>query len=335
MRQKRSLLMGVVASVALAGSSSAQGRQWNVDVSTAVSRGAAKHLKVEDTLAAVLNNPVFAGFAPLILPWDNRSYDLSMPLHQMASLMPYHSEVQADVAIEALNQLIDEANAGQQIFYPLYDERSAVGGTSPESAGLFFFRGEAGAPFAIVSPGGGFSYVGSLHEGFPYAQAISEQGLNAFVLRYRPAQGGKVATEDLAAAISWVFRNAERLGVKRDGYSLWGSSAGARMTAAIGSHGVAAFGGRDVPGPSAVIMAYTSHSDVSRVEPDTFAIVGESDRIASPAAMRARVAALRTVGANVDYREYPGLGHGFGLGARTSAEGWIDDAIAFWRARTD
>ena len=51
--------------------------------------------------------------------------------------------------------------------------------------GLFFFRGKPGAPFAVVSPGGGFSYVGSVHEGFPYAVAISKQGYNAFVLKYR------------------------------------------------------------------------------------------------------------------------------------------------------
>jgi hypothetical protein len=32
----------------------------------------------------------------------------------------------------------------------------------------------------------------------------------------------------------------------------------------------------------------------------------------------------------VDYREYPGVGHGFGLGIGTSAEGWIGKAIRFW-----
>jgi hypothetical protein len=29
-------------------------------------------------------------------------------------------------------------------------------------AGLFFFRGKPGAPFAAISPGGGLAYVGSL-----------------------------------------------------------------------------------------------------------------------------------------------------------------------------
>jgi hypothetical protein len=77
------------------------------------------------------------------------------------------------------------------------------------------------------------------------------------VLRYRAGAGGAVATCDLAAAISFVFRNATTLGVGTDAYSLWGSSAGARMAAAIGSNWVARFGGDDLPKPSAVVMAYT------------------------------------------------------------------------------
>ena len=39
---------------------------------------------------------------------------------------------------------------------------------------LFFLRGELGAPFAVIAPGGGFAYVGSVREGFPYAVDISK-----------------------------------------------------------------------------------------------------------------------------------------------------------------
>jgi hypothetical protein len=27
---------------------------------------------------------------------------------------------------------------------------------------------------------------------------------------------------------------------------------------------------------------------------------------------------------------FPGLGHGFGLGEGTVAEGWLDNAVSFW-----
>ena len=41
--------------------------------------------------------------------------------------------------------------------------------------------------------------------------------------------------------------------------------------------------------------------------------------------MKRRVQALRKAGASVEYREYEGLGHGFGLGTGTRAEGWASE----------
>jgi len=52
--------------------------------------------------------------------------------------------------------------------------------------------------------------------------------------------------------------------------------------------------------------------------------------------MERRADALRNAGVIVEHHQYPALGHGFGLGTGTGAEGWIDEALRFWeRARTD
>jgi predicted esterase len=59
-------------------------------------------------------------------------------------------------------------------------------------------------------------------------------------------------------------------------------------------------------------------------------VVGEEDGIAPPAAMESRVEALRKSGTAVEYHKYKGVGHGFGLGIGTSAEGWVFEAIRFW-----
>ena len=150
------------------------------------------------------------------------------------------------------------------------------------------------------------------------------------MLRYRVGQGGGAATEDMAAAIAYVFRHAGRLGIGTAYYSLWGSSAGARMAAAIGSHGVARFGGGELPRPAAVVMAYTGHSEVASDEPPTFVVVGEQDAIAPPPVMARRVDRLRGQGTTVEFHRYPNVGHGFGLGTGTSAEGWVRAAIRFW-----
>ena len=292
--------------------------------------GLAVGLSPDDTIAELVRHPAFAGFGHLLLPWDNPTLDDRMRLRNIGSLLPYHSEVDSAIVVSALNRMIDDVNDGKPVFHEFYTEEEKKQQPTRSNTGLFFFRGKRGAPFAVVSPGGGFSYVASVHEGFPHAAAISNQGYNAFVLRYRVGSGGDAATRDLAAAISYVFRNAKTFGVGTEGYSLWGSSAGARVAAAIGSHGVARFGGDAVPKPSAVVMAYTSHTDYSADEPPTFVVVGEDDGIAPPSVMERRVAALRRAGTEVEFHRYSGLGHGFGPGVGTSAEGWLDRAIRFW-----
>jgi hypothetical protein len=213
-----------------------------------------EHLTAVDTIQDLLNHPAFAGFATLLLPWDDRTYDGSMRLRDIGSLLPYHSHVDPATVVGGLNHVIDDVSNGRTVFYDFYTQKEKTDEPTKAHTGLFFFRGKPGAPFAVVSPGGGFSYVGSVHEGFPYAVAISKRGYNAFVLKYRAGAGGAAATRDLAAALSYVFENANRLGVGTEAYSVWGSSAGARMAAAIGSHGTARFGGDSLPKPSAVVM---------------------------------------------------------------------------------
>jgi acetyl esterase/lipase len=134
----------------------------------------------------------------------------------------------------------------------------------------------------------------------------------------------------LAAALTFIFANADALQVGTGDYSLWGGSAGARMAAYLGSYGAAAYGGNDLPKPVAVVMQYTGHSDYTNNDPPTYVCIGENDGIASPQAMERRVNHLNSLGIDTEFHVYPNLGHGFGLGIATSAEGWWKDALAFW-----
>jgi acetyl esterase/lipase len=290
-----------------------------------------KQLTADATIGELLAHPAFTGFGRLLLPWDDRTYDNNLRLRNIDSLLPYHTHVDPATVVTGLNRMIDDTNQGRRVFYDFYTTEQRNEQRARSNTGLFFFRGKPGAPFAIIAPGGGFSYVASVHEGFPYAVAISQQGYNAFVLKYRAGAGGGAATRDLAAAISYVFGNATTLGVGTRGYSLWGSSAGARMAATIASYGVARAGGDDLPKPSAVVIAYTGHPDYSGQEPPTFVVVGERDGIAPPSVMERRVEALRKRGTDVEFHRYSDLGHGFGPGIGTRAEGWLDCAIQFWK----
>jgi acetyl esterase/lipase len=277
----------------------------------------------------VVNNPAFKGFGELMLPWEDNTKYFDTRLDQVGSLMPYHSHVSADVVVGALNHLIDEVGSGKIIFYDFYTDRQKQEDPTKKYTGLFFYLGKPGAPFAIVCPGGGFSYVGSLQEGFPLAQEISRTGLNAFVIRYRV--GEQRATEDLAVAITYIFRNAETLGVGTQGYSLWGGSAGARMVGNIALRGVSDYGGSDLPKPATVVIAYTGQSNYSSDFPPAFITVSVDDPIANVATVDRRVRNLRNARVEVEYRRYKNAGHGFGPGVGTDAQGWVEYAIEFWR----
>nr|WP_321269952.1 alpha/beta hydrolase [uncultured Tolumonas sp.] len=285
---------------------------------------------LNDSTNDILNNPAFRGFSNLILPWDKSEKNKNIPIRNIQQLLPYHSQVSPENIVKSLNRMIDDVKQYKKIFYDIYSDTQKKYEPNKKNTGLFFFRGIAGAPFAIICPGGGFEYVGSIHEGFPYATEINRLGYNVFVLRYRVGSGGLNAVQDLAAAISFIFRNANSLGVSTQHYSVWGSSAGARMAATIGSYGTAHYGGDNLPKPSAIIMAYTGHSDYSSHEPSTFVVVGSRDRIAPPILMEQRVDALQKNGTTVEYHKYNGVGHGFGLGKGTPAEGWIFHAVNFW-----
>ncbi len=196
------------------------------------------------------------------------------------------------------------------------------------NTGLFFFRGNPGAPFAVCNAGGAFAYVGAMHDSFPHALELSKLGYNAFALIYRPDD----AYEDLAQAITYIHDHADELGVSASGYSLWGGSAGARMAAVLGNadYLYQLTGREDIPQASAVIMQYTGYNTVSPQDAATYACVGTSDGIAPWRTMQRRLQSLSNLGIPTEFHAYEGLPHGFGLGTGTVAEGWLTDAVRFW-----
>lgn len=289
------------------------------------------HISAESTLGEIVGNPAFGENGYSLLPWYGTREDPDAPFSEVGEYMPYHNYFDVQTMLDPLNRLVDDAAAGEQIFYRVYDDDDIVDDPEKVDVGLLFFRGDPGAPFAVVNPGGGFAYVGSLHESLPHALALSKMGYNAFSLSYRMGSGD-LAAQDLAAALTLIFDRSEELDIATEGYSLWGSSAGARMASALGTYGAAAFGGDELPQPAAVVMTYTGQSTYTPSDPPTYSVVGSRDGIASPRIMQSRIAALRRAGVPAEIQVFEGLRHGFGVGTGTVAEGWVEDAAAFWEA---
>ena len=267
----------------------------------------------------------FGDWGRLIFPVDEGYYNGST-LKDLR--LTWYSNIQPAKTVEIVNYFKEKADAGETVFYDIYTDAEKNADPWKADTGLFFFKGQPGARFAICNAGGGFAYVGAMHDSFPHALELSRKGYNAFALIYRP--GAQTACEDLARAIAFIHEHAEELEVDVTDYSLWGGSAGARMVAWVGSYGTAAFGEAEYPRPGAVIMQYTGLNEVHGNEPPTYNCVGTNDGIASYRTMENRIAAIQANGTDAMIEVFPGLSHGFGLGTGTVAEGWIDNAVVFW-----
>lgn len=281
----------------------------------------------ETRVQEVMDNPVFGEYGRLIFPVD-RTISSELTLENVGDILTWYTNINPDKTVEIVNYLGENAAAGDTVFYDIYTEEEKAEDPQKENTGLFLFRGESDGKVAICNAGGGFVYVGAMQDSFPHALELSKKGYNAFALIYRP--GAQTACEDLARAIAFLHEHAEELQIDMTDYSLWGGSAGARMAAWLGSYGTEAFGEEAYPRPAAVIMQYTGLSEVTGDEPPTYNCVGTNDGIASYRTMEERIRQIQAQGTDAEIEVFDGLPHGFGLGEGTVAEGWLDNAAAFW-----
>ena len=275
----------------------------------------------------VVNYKNFDDFGRLIFP-ANRNISNDMTLKNLGDILLWYTDIKPQRTVEIVNYFKKHADSGEKIFYDIYSESEKIADPRKRNTGLFFFRGKADEKFAICNAGGGFYYVGAMHDSFPHALELSKRGYSAFALIYRP--DAQLACEDLARAIAFIHEHADELKVDTKNYSLWGGSAGARMAAWLGSISTDNFGEKKYPRPAAVIMQYTGLSEVFGNEPPTYNCVGTNDGIASYRTMENRINQIRANGTNAEIEIFKGLSHGFGLGEGTIAEGWLDNAVNFW-----
>lgn len=264
----------------------------------------------------------------LLFPID-RPFRYNETLAQISNAGHYlwYSDLHASTTVDVVNYLAKQSH-DHQIFYPIYSAEEIGRHPSRRNTGLYFFKGRDGAPFTINNAGGGFYYVAAMQDSFPAAMEISKRGYNAFALIYRP----ETPYQDLAKAIKFIHDHAQKLKVDPDHYSLWGGSAGARMAAELGNADTLneLTADQSIPQADAVIMQYTGYGKVSPHDAPTYVNVGTSDWIADWRGMQHRLQLLDQLGIPTEFHVYQGLQHGYGLGLDTVAEGWLNDAIAFW-----
>ena len=210
-------------------------------------------------IQTVLDDPAFGDYGRLLFPVDSWYYSGDT----LGNLrLTWYSRIDPDETVEIVNTLRGRALNGETVFSDIYTDEEKAADPDKRDTGLFFFKGALGAKFAVCNAGGGFAYVGAMHDSFPHALELSKKGYNAFALIYRP--GAQTAYEDLARVIRFIFENAEMLEVDTSDYSLWGGSAGGRMAAWVGSYGTAAFGGDELPPSSCNTPATANAASLTR-----------------------------------------------------------------------
>lgn len=226
---------------------------------------------------------------------------------------------------------------------------------------LTFFYPPPGAPdreaAVLVLPGGGYEYVSVVNEGDPVAQRFAAAGFVAAVLVYRcEPHRHPVPLLDAAAAVRYVRRQADDLGVRADRVAMVGFSAGGHLAATLATSrehqdarpdalalvypvvsmkpGVTHAGSRrrllgPEPSPSET-EALSAEQRVDAETPPTFLAHCEDDGVSIQNSVLFH-GALLGAGVETEFARYPSGGHGFGLGEGGPAADWPDRCIDFLR----
>ena len=284
----------------------------------------------------------------------------------MTSLYNIYTNTMRRITFE--KNVMDRRKRGEEVFLPLYGEDEIRSASSKRKAKIIPFVIGENKPTVIICPGGGYEFVSINNEGYDFAKKFNGLGLNAFVVVYRVGKNARFPSpmEDLARAICFVKRNAEKYNIDAENFYLCGSSAGGHLCAYFGAKYKdfeKSYMGKNYDlRPKGIVLAYPvislykdTHEGSCRtllgnhctdeekraksVEliadesyPPTFFWHFETDKTV-PVSNSIRLdEKLSSLGVKHKFGRYPVGTHGIGLADGTTAEGWIYEADKFLRS---
>lgn len=283
---------------------------------------------------------------------------------QNKTLAQYAKPELVEDCAQAMNLVVENYNNGVQVTWQIYTPEEIEANPSLGGAQLFYYPASTpGGKYALVVPGNGNGVTSEMEEGGSAAYQLHEMGYTVFVLRYRIGLDAtdNAPLEDLGRAIQFITANAQQFGVQTEDYALVGYSSGGQIAGIFGGKELG-YPNYGVPKPGALLLAYPINNfyetkllyhvllDTDALErryydynisdcvdadyPPTYFWYGQDDILLiafnywqqGPALHKA----LETYG--VPYKEsvYRHAPHGVGIGEGTDAEGWVQEAIAFW-----
>ena len=254
--------------------------------------------------------------------------------------------------IDGLNRLLQIGSTGKPYVYPL----------DPEPVSLVHFPVEGKAPFVLICAGGAYCSVAAAVEAFPLAARLNQLGYHTFSLKYRTGRENlqTAPMEDLRNAVRSIHDPAQELQVDVRGYAVCGMSAGGHLAGTLLAESFLDFYG-DIPKPAAVFLGYPVVSMGKDTHPlSCRMLLGEqpTDSMIQTYSIDKQIhdgtppvylwqcredavvpfsnswqlhKALENNEILHCYRVFDGPAHGWGLGSGTEAQGWLDEAVAFWK----
>lgn len=238
-----------------------------------------------------------------------------------------------DDCVYGLTALSNQAKNGETIHYEIYSEEERQSNPDLDMASLYCLHSDEKKPFVLLLAGGGFSSVCTPFESLPAAAYFNELGYTAFCLTYRVSNnfGTPLPTlmEDVAKGIQFIIDNAKELNIEIDNYIIGGFSAGG-MTVNMWSMKDNGYGKYSLPKPGMSMMIYGYDKYYLDEDfPKAFIRQCSNDQYFSRNTYYNYLNTLKDLNISYDSKMVNCI-HGFGLGSGTDAEGWIDEALAFY-----
>nr|MBC7612049.1 alpha/beta hydrolase [Pseudopedobacter sp.] len=257
----------------------------------------------------------------------------------------------ADTSANGLIRISKVSNPQIIIYYP---EKEDANGTA-----------------VIVCPGGGYSILAINHEGALIAKELNNNGITAFVLKYRlPSDEIMVdksvgPLRDAQQAIKMVRGNADKFHVKADKIGIMGFSAGGHLASTLETH----FQNALIDNPNKVnlrpdfaillypvvtmgefahigsknnllgknptdekVKEFSNELQVTAETPPTFIVQAIDDKTVPVENSIKFMQALKKAGVKCEMHLYQAGGHGFGLNNKTTKDLWFDRMVNWLKA---
>ena len=244
------------------------------------------------------------------------------------------------------------------------DQNSFLSGvTIPTLTPYFADKSKANGTAVIICPGGGYSGLSMVNEGFSIAEAFNKIGVTAFVLTYRlPSDSIMVdktigPLQDAQRAIQIVRQQAAEWGINPNKIGIVGFSAGGHLASTAITHfdkvvisnknntnlrpdfgiliyPVISMGPKTHTGskenligkhaPQDLMDLYSNEKQVTANTPPTFLVAAEDDDVVPVENTLMFYHALLDNKVKAEMHVYQAGGHGFGLYNKTTKDFWFD-----------